>query len=243
MNTLGFFQQVFDHSKTVAFVLMNQDGIILDANLTFSTSFGYEKEDAVNKYFRFLFTKEDQDIGRPEVEIEICKTKGAARDENYVMHKNGSEIWTSGETVKVVAEDGSIYLVKIIHANHAKKVLEKYVAESNEFIGALFDSVMDKAILIIDSRMKVIRCNKAFCSMFGLTELEVENRRLTDFQISGIETLKENIMHVFLGTKRASHSEGIEIQDVDGNHLRLSLSQKLMEFDGEKRLLLVFSPY
>jgi len=54
MNTLGFFQQVFDHSKTVAFVLMNQDGIILDANLTFSTSFGYEKEDAVNKYFRFL---------------------------------------------------------------------------------------------------------------------------------------------------------------------------------------------
>jgi PAS domain S-box-containing protein len=222
---------------------MNQDGIILDANLTFSTSFGYEKEDAVNKYFRFLFTKEDQDIGRPEVEIEICKTKGAARDENYVMHKNGSKTWTSGETVKVVAEDGSIYLVKIIHANHAKKVLEKYVAESNEFIGALFESVMDKVILIIDSRMKVIRCNKAFCSMFRLSELEVENRRLTDFQISGIETLKENIMHVFLGTKRAGHSEGIEIQDVDGNPLGLSLSQKLMEFDGEKRLLLVFSPY
>ncbi|HTM67084.1 MAG TPA: PAS domain-containing protein [Flavipsychrobacter sp.] len=242
MNTLGFFQQIFNHSKTVAFILMNEDGIILDSNLTFTTSFGYEKEDAVNKYFRFLFTKEDQDIGKPEVELEICKTKGAAKDENYLMHKNDRKIWTSGETVKVVGEDGSVYLVKIVHANHAKKVLEKYVAESNEFIEALFDSVQDKGVLMIDSRMKVIRYNKTFCSLFKLQDTEVENRRLTDLHIPFIETLKENIRKIFLTGEKVSFKDLTVSNNSGGETVLLSVTEKLIEVDGEKKLLMVFTP-
>ena len=241
MNTSRFFDQLFNHSKSLAFILMNEDGIILDSNLMFTSTFGYERDEILGKYFKFLFTKEDQDIGKPEVELEICKTKGAARDENYVMHRNGSKIWTSGETIKVVSEDSIIYLAKIIHANHAKKVLEKYVAESNEFIEALFESVMDRGILIIDSRMKIVRCNTAFCSLFQLSDVAVENQRITDLHIPFMEALKEKIIRVFMGAEKANYQHDIQLQGVHGNTIHVSVQHKLMEFEAEKRLLMVFS--
>jgi PAS domain S-box-containing protein len=180
MDTSEFFDSFYNNAKENSVIIMNTDGFILKVNEAFKTAFGYSDEDIAEKNFSFLFTDEDKKLGKPAIELQKVKSQGCASDDNYLVHKDGLTVWTSGESVFVHTSEEKNYIIKVIQNIHAQKQLERFLIESNEFIESIFESTRDAALVILDSLMKIIKVNSAFIKMFEIETPLEEGSRLTD---------------------------------------------------------------
>lgn len=132
IDTSDFFLYLMANSDSAAMFFLDDKGIVLDINLGVTRSYGYAKEDVVGQYFSFLFIEEDRNKNLPEIEIKTALEKGVARDNNYVLHKNGTQIWSQGESVFVKNKEGKIYIIKNIYDLNNQKMLEGFLINSNK---------------------------------------------------------------------------------------------------------------
>ena len=139
---------------------MDTFGTILNVNEAFHTRFGYAAEDLTGKNFSILFTETDKQINKPEIEIQNVLEDGSANDENYLMHKAGNKVWVNGESVLIENDEEEAYIVKVVHNIHAQKQLERFLLQSHEFIDTVFDSIDESALMLLDSRLRIIKVNK-----------------------------------------------------------------------------------
>jgi len=238
-DTAKFFDGIFNNSKQNAILIMDTDGIIQQVNEVFTTSYGYTNEDLHSKYFRLLFTEKDRAILRPEIELNITQREGSHTDENYIVHKDGTPIWVTGEAI-LVRIDNSASIVKIIHNIHAQKQLERYLLASTELLDSLFNSVQS-GLLLLDSGMRTIKMNNAFRKLFRVDKLIKEGSKIQDIPNSFWSDLeiKNDIRNAMV------HGGRINKEYVSGNEKnsfkKIHISSKLLlgEDSPEKRLLLV----
>ncbi|HUR12623.1 MAG TPA: PAS domain-containing protein [Flavitalea sp.] len=179
MDSGIFFESVFNNAKLNAILIMDEKGIIIKANQAFSSAFGYTAEELKGQYFDLFFVDSDRKAHVPEKEIIKVNTTGSADDDNYLVHKDGTPVWVTGEAILAITDNGR-YIVKIIHNIHAQKLLEGYLLKSNEILEHLFESVREQALLIINSQMQVLRANKAFLKMFDLSENFTSGSKMSD---------------------------------------------------------------
>lgn len=132
IDTTDFFSYYLANSDSVAIFILDKKGIVVDINLGVSSAYGYSKEDIVGKYFSSLFIEEDRHKHLPEMEILTVLEKGFAKDNNYVLHKNGAHVWSQGESVFVKNKEGEVYIVKSIYDLSNQKMLEDFLIESNK---------------------------------------------------------------------------------------------------------------
>src|SRR3978361_1719705 len=114
IDTTKFFEAIFNNARHNGIIIMDISGKIIQINEGFTLAFGYEMADVENKNFAMFFTDNDRQRNKPQLELEQVKTHRSANDENYLVHKNGTPIWVTGECVAV--GNGEVqWLVKIIH--------------------------------------------------------------------------------------------------------------------------------
>src|SRR5436190_24357259 len=101
MDTTLFFDSYYRNAKLNSIVIMNLAGKILHVNEAFTNNYGYNNSDIEGLNFRTLFNKSDRENHKPEQELVTVLRHGNATDENYLLHKNGREIWTTGESMLV----------------------------------------------------------------------------------------------------------------------------------------------
>lgn len=245
VKTTGFFDSLCKNAKHNTILVMDTTGIILEVNQAFISSFGYAAEDVVNKNFRMLFTEDDRKKQKPEIEIQKVNNGGSGSDDNYLVQKSGKAVWVNGESVLVTNEDGEAYILKIIHNIEAQKQLERFLVESNEFIETILDSITDRALIILDAGMKIIKANTRFSEMFNLsTRVPLEDSKLGSiphpfWQSAEVKQLLRNIL-----------VRNEMLRDVELNYQangdvtkRIKLSSKFLHsHDTDKRILLVISP-
>jgi PAS domain-containing protein len=128
----------------------------------------------------------------------------------------------------------------VIHNIHAQKQLERFLLQSHEFVDTVFDSIEESALLLLDSRLRVLKVNKAFIQMFGLKQPVAEGTRLTDidnyFWQSAIVWQKL----VSYLTTNSINKESVFDFDAGTGVVQLSLKAKLIEgLKGVERKLLV----
>lgn len=182
MDTATFFDDYFNNAAVNSITVLDSNGIVLDVNQSFTKNFGYQKEEIKGKHFRLLFNELDQTQRKPEKEIEAVLSAGQANDENYVVHKNGREIWCIGETILVKAADGQSYLVKDIVNLQAKKQLQLFLAATEELLYRIFDSSGDVPMMILDGSMKIQKVNQAFVDLFEIGGMPGTGSRLSDIK-------------------------------------------------------------
>ena len=192
------FPGIFNHATINSILLLDEHGYILKINKAFTTTFGYTEKDLVGQHFRLLFTAEDQQAQRPEIELEMVKKNGFSPDQNYTVNKKGHLIWVSGESVWIESEEHGNCIVKIIQDIHAQKVQEKFLSEANEFSHAIVENIED-ALLVVKSDFMILKANEAFYRLFGLPQESLEGNYLPDLERQlGIdfklpETLEEHV--------------------------------------------------
>jgi len=119
MNTSLFFDSFFNTAKQNAIMILDEHGIVLKVNKAFTDAFGYLNEDITEQNFRLTFIDKDRKMNKPEMELQTVKSRGSAEDENYILHNDGTPIWTTGESILVNAEN-TIYIMKVIQNIHRK---------------------------------------------------------------------------------------------------------------------------
>ena len=123
-ETQQLFYEIFNNAKANGIIIMDEKGIIQEVNEAFTTAFGYTTEDVKSKHTRTLFLQKDQLTLLPEIELNQTHREGASSDENYLVHKDGTPIWITGESILAKIDD-STRSIKIIHNIHAQKQLER----------------------------------------------------------------------------------------------------------------------
>ncbi len=220
---------------------MKCDGEILDVNEAFHLRFGYLPQDLVGKNFSILFTEKDKEINKPERELQNVNALGSASDENYIVHKDGSKLWVTGESVLIENKDRQTCVVKVIHNIHAQKQLERFLLESHEFIESIFDSITDSALLLLDSSIRIIKVNRAFLKMFHLQKEPVKGCRLSDIENDFWmrPDVKQEVVN-FLVIQNTGEVKTFYIESKSGENIKLNLRGKLIEgVPGNERKLLV----
>jgi PAS domain S-box-containing protein len=240
-DTRLIFDQIFQNARQTAILVMNGEGIVQQVNEAFTTAYGYSPEDLVHKHFRILYLEKDQVTLRPEIELNTTHREGSGSDENYLVHKDGTPIWVTGESILIKTGDG-VFIVKLIHNMHALKQLEHYLLNSNELLDNLFESVQQTGLLLLDAQLRTVKVNGAFRALFGLSQKIQKGIRLQEIPHpfwSGGEIKKDvvNVLvnHAAINKDYSTRQEGKE------EFQRLHIVSKLIrnEASEEKQLLLV----
>ena len=240
-NTGGFFETFFNNSRFNGIVIMDTKGFIIDINEAFHLRFGHLIEDLAGKHLSVLFTEEDKAMKKPENEVQNVLAEGSANDENYLVNKEGNKVWVTGESV-LIADEDETYIVKVVHNIHAQKQLERFLLQSNEFIETIFDSVDQSALLILDSRMRVIKNNKTFLEIFELGRPVEEGSRLTEIDHSfwqRPDVKQEAISHLTMNNK--NEEKIFELTTRAGNIRKVIFRAKMVAgvADIERKLLIM----
>lgn len=237
VNTSGFFNDLFIHSKVNAVLVMNDTGIILGINPVFTASFGYTEEDIVNRHFSLLFTEADKKLNKPEMELIALKQTRQSNDDNYVVHKNGSCIWVTGESI-LERESGIVF--KIIHNIQVQKLLEQFLTDSNEFIDTLFDSVKHEGLVVLDTEMRIVKVNAAFLTLFAIEEQNVQGARLWALSKYFANTAIRQAITGIVTERKQLNNELINDADTSVN-IQFLFTSKIIrgKSDGDRKILLV----
>jgi PAS domain S-box-containing protein len=238
-NTAGYFDAFFTNTRQNAILIMSTDGIIREVNQAFTTAYGYDTEDLQSKQHRVLFTEKDQVKLLPEIELNKTNREGSSSDENYIVHKDGSLVWVTGESVLIKTQSETC-IVKVIHNIHAQKQLERYLLASNELLDSLFHSVKT-GLLLLDSRMRTIKCNQPFLKLFHLEAPIPEGSKIQEIAhpFWADEELKNDIRNALIKGER------INKEYIFGNSpqefRRIHVSSKVLagEEHTERKVLLV----
>ena len=241
MNTAGFFETFFNNARYNGILIMNTQGVIININEAFHLRFGYAVEDLKGKHFSVLFTEQDKEIKKPEIELQNVLTEGSGNDENYLMHKDGNKVWVTGESVYIENTKDEVYIVKIVHNIHAQKQLERFLLQSHEFIDTVFDSIDESSLLLLDSRLRVIKVNKAFVEMFELKKPITQGSRLSELDNPFWQRadIKQEAVN-FLTMHNISEKKIFDMDTTSGKRRKISFQAKLVEgVPGAERKLLV----
>jgi PAS domain S-box-containing protein len=239
--TSEVFDQLFVNTKQTAMLIMDGQGIVQQVNEAFTTAYGYTTEDIAEKHFRMLYLEKDQVTQRPEIELNVTHREGSSTDENYLVHKDSTPIWVTGESVLIKTKE-SPFIIKIIHNIHAQKQLERYLLASHELLDSLFDSVQQSGLLLLDTQLRTLKANSAFAKLFNLNVEIVEGSRVQEiphafWQGEEIKTDLRNALVNNAAIKKTYITEADEVEEFE----RLTIISKLIhnEETTERQLLLV----
>jgi PAS domain S-box-containing protein len=244
ISTSTFFESFFKNARNNAVIVMDVDGMIIRINKAFESSFGYFNAEVAGKNFSIFFSDKDKAKGKPELELAKAVSEGAASDNNFFVHKNGSQTWVTGESVLVKDIDDNSYLLKIIHDINTEKILEKFLMEANDLIEIIFQTVDHTALILLDSRMKIVKVNTTFCDLFRMPKTEVEGVKLTSITHTFLNDpkLRQDIREAFINNSGFKDRK-LEMVTEDGTIKLMNIDTKLIDLNGngERRMLLVIT--
>jgi PAS domain S-box-containing protein len=176
-SSFDYFESLFHNTVQNTVILMDQTGVILAVNQAFTKCFGYKADDIVGKNATILFTEEDQRRGVPQKELQSTLTLGHGSDNNYLVSKDATVTWVSGESVLVKNKRGELSILKIIQNIHSQKISELSLKSLNEFNENILGSIED-VVIVLDENLKIIKTNSAFPRIFAFNK---EGKEPTNF--------------------------------------------------------------
>jgi two-component system, OmpR family, phosphate regulon sensor histidine kinase PhoR len=162
---LDFFKALYDNARENNILIADEKGIILAINNSFTASFGYTEEDILGKSVVILYTEEDLEKGLPEYEQKTVLQTGQSYDNNYLVNKDKTITWVSGETVLVKDDKGINRILKVIQNIHKQKESELELKRLNYFNESILSSIAD-VVIVVDNKLNIVKANNAFDKLF-----------------------------------------------------------------------------
>ncbi|KAK4151144.1 hypothetical protein C8A00DRAFT_45613 [Chaetomidium leptoderma] len=119
------FRLLVQAVKDYAIFLLDTNGRIASWNTGAEMLKGYSRDDIIGKHFSIFYGKQDLDINKPEMELEICMRDGRVEDEGWRYRKDGSRFWAN-VIITAVYKDG----VHVGFGKVTRDLTERKLAES-----------------------------------------------------------------------------------------------------------------
>ncbi len=239
-SSLNYFEALFNKTEENNILLLDTKGIILAINDAFTQRFGYSHSDIIGKHLSILFTEEDKRNGKPEKEIRTSLNTGQAFDNNYLVAKDKSVTWVSGESVLVESSDGEANILKIIQDIQQQKKSETSLDNLNQFSENILSSIED-VVVVLDERMNIIKTNRAFSALFKDVGQHAEKMNFADLikPHDAFEQVERNIQNA-ISSRLGFSNISIEIETSNGEKKVFDINCNPMQnTSGENNVLLV----
>ena len=90
-----YWEKMISEVQDYSFILLDNDGYIIDWNKGAETLKGYTTEEAIGQHFRVFYTRQDQEQHLAEKFLEQARTQGKAEYEGWRKRKDGTLFWGS----------------------------------------------------------------------------------------------------------------------------------------------------
>ncbi len=233
------FTALFDKAVQNNVLLISKDGTVIGINNAFTECFGYTQKDVEGVYISLFFTEEDREKGKPEKELRNVLSKGQAFDNNYLVSKDGTFTWVSGESVLVEGNDGEPIILKVIQNIHKQKTSEISLQKLNQFNENILAAIED-AVIVVDQNLDVIKGNRAFYKLFKsiLQPDEKINFEQLIKNCDGCEIVIQNIRGAIDHEKSFSNIP-VTIKSAKGENIACDVSCVSMKEEGDENNVLV----
>ncbi len=162
----------------VAIAAADTQGRIIAHNKTMEQILGYTEEELINQPGTAISHPDDAQITRQYLSDIISGKRDSYRMEKRYIHKNGSVIWADVSVTAMRDENGSV--IRMIAAGFdisERKRAETELLRQKEELQIILDSV-PAAVFYKDALNRVIRANKNWCRIFGVSEDQIIGKSL-----------------------------------------------------------------
>jgi PAS domain S-box-containing protein len=240
-SSLDYYRALFDNPKTNSVLLIDANGIILETNRAFLMSFGYETDDLIGQNFSILFSENDQKKDLPAREIATVLDEGQSFDNNYLVNKNKSLTWVSGESLLITNARGQKCILKIIQNIHTQKESEFSIIRLNSFNESILGSIED-SVIVLDKELKILKANRSFTQLFNFSDHQVSKIDFREF-IRSFD-INSELYGVIIGTIQGKLNISklqLDLDSANSEKRTYDVSCSKLDEQGEQsKILLIF---
>jgi PAS domain S-box-containing protein len=132
------YRLILESAADYAILTMDLSGIITEWNVGARNLLGWDRQAALGRHARMIFTAEDQAAGQPETEIGMALTEGRSADERWYVRRDGSRFFAAGALLPMSGEGGApIGFLKILRDRTQQFEIEEARRSLNETLEQL----------------------------------------------------------------------------------------------------------
>lgn len=240
-TSLDFYRSIFENAKMNSALLIDPNGIILEANRAFLSSFGYREKDIIGQNFSVLFSEADQKKDLPLRELRTVMDEGQSYDNNYLVNKNKTLTWVSGESLLLTNDQHQKLILKIIQNIHTQKESEFSIIRLNNFNENILGTIED-GVIVLDENLRILKANHSFTQIFNFSDKDLSKIDFKAF-ISSFDVNSElynAILGVFQSKSNISRIQ-LEMDSKNADRTTFDVScTKLAEEGEQTKILLIF---
>jgi PAS domain S-box-containing protein len=102
------FRLLVDSVRDYAIFMLDPDGFIRSWNAGAEAINGYASGEIVGRHFRVFYTPQDQQAGKPELELRNAREHGRVEDEGWRVRKDGTLYWVNVVVTAVYGSSGEL---------------------------------------------------------------------------------------------------------------------------------------
>lgn len=238
-HSFKYFEALFSNTVQNCILLLDEKGIIIAINDAFENCFGYKQHEVSGKYFSFFFTEDDIRKRKPEIEIQNVLKKGQCSDNNYLVRKDKSITWVSGESILVKNEKSETRILKVIQDIDVQKKSEEQFARLGELNEKILMAIED-AVVVLDRHLNILDTNASFNRMFNISRKKGVSLNFSDiikpFNVSGelLKSINETCL-----SNNGFNNYSVEIETAPKIKKVFDVSCNLMAYDSPDLKLII----
>ncbi|HWR27969.1 MAG TPA: PAS domain S-box protein, partial [Candidatus Thermoplasmatota archaeon] len=161
----------------VGYFTINEKGFIIEANLTFASLLGVEKNTLIKKPFTQFILPDDQDVFyNHHKQISKTVTDASQACELRMVKKDGTKFWVHLESTTVLDSDGEqVYRVVMSDITERKKA-DEILSQSEEKFRKEFSTLFDDApvgIALVDKNGIIQEVNNNLLRLLSIRKEEL----------------------------------------------------------------------
>jgi PAS domain S-box-containing protein len=170
-----------DSIKDYAVYMLDPEGRVASWNAGAAKIKGYRAEEIIGKHFSCFYTAEDQQDGKPELELQKATASGRFEEEGHRVRKDGSVLWANVVITPVYDSGGTLRgYSKVVRDITERKAAEEALRQSEDRQAGIISSAMD-AIITVDSEQRIVLFNAAAERMFRCPAAEALRQPIERF--------------------------------------------------------------
>lgn len=143
---------------------------------------GYEAEAIIGRHVSSFYPEAEVQAGRPQRNLELAAREGHMEDEGWRVRSDGSHFWANVSISAMRDEHGELTgFTKVTRDLSERRSVEEALRRSEERFRLLVQSVMDYAILMLDTEGRVTSWNEGAQRIKGYSADEIIGRSFTTF--------------------------------------------------------------
>ncbi len=216
------FQWLVESVKDYEIILIDPSGKILSWNPGAEQIKGYQAEEIIGKHFSCFYTKEDIELGKPELTLVEAAALGRFEIDGWRVRKDGSQFWANVITTALRDENGQLAgFSKLTRDITERKVAEETLRQQAQIINQVHDSVVSTTL-----KGYVISWNHSSERLFGYQVQEAVGKHISFiYPPSEYEVFQKEAIELLL--KLGNYEVEVKLRRQSGEefyaHLGLSL--------------------